>query len=80
MTTLPTVAELNNLSASQVSLLLLRCLGTSDLSWMSSLFQPATMADVAEVTESLRVIDEDDRHLTPEEEAEFQQLRAHIVE
>lgn len=78
MITLPTVAQLNQLTTSQNALLMLRVLSTSDLSWMSDCFKPESMKDVASVCKDFLEADGDSSGLTDEEVAEFNQLLSHI--
>lgn len=48
-----TVENLNQLTCTQVSLILLRCLNTSDLTFMHDLFKVETLKDIIEVTSDL---------------------------
>lgn len=48
-----TVENLNELTCTQVSLILLRCLNTSDLTFMHALFKPETLKDIVDVTTAL---------------------------
>lgn len=50
---IPTLKELNDMSCSDVSLLILRCLSTSDLTYMCALLKKETNEDIANVCMSL---------------------------
>ena len=71
---LPTVRELNREgSCGEVSLMLVRCLMTSDLSWMYDLFKSDTLQDIIDVTTDLLRLEVDSGccHLTEEQIVEF---------
>jgi hypothetical protein len=74
--TLPSVSDLNALSCSQNALLLLRVLGTSDLSWMCDLFSDASRLDVVRVCSDLLALDGPDAGLSDAEREEFASLLA----
>lgn len=56
---LPTLAELNSAPAADIVLLMVRCLMTSDLTFMYTLFKPDTLKDLAEVFEDLLKFDKE---------------------
>lgn len=54
----PTLAQLNNMSSSQVQLQLLRCLCTSDLSFQYMLLSPASILDIVRNSKQMLQIEE----------------------
>lgn len=74
MSPLPTLAVLNTLTCSQNCLLMLRVLGTSDLSFMCGLFSREAMEEVARVSLSLLDGEGSDCALSEAELTEFRSL------
>lgn len=68
-TNLPTVEELNKLPCEQVCLLMMRCLNTSDFTFMSDLFKVDTRVDL-----TLVMVDLVKQSRTDLSEVEFQEF------
>lgn len=67
---LPTVDQLNIMSASRNLLMMLRTLNTSDLAFMYMLFEKRTLGDIIDVCQGI-FSDENALDMSPEEQEEF---------
>lgn len=70
-----TIDDLNQLTTSQVCLIMLRCLNTSDLTFHYMLYKPETLLNIQDECSHLLAMDiqdhESDSGLSPEEISEF---------
>ena len=74
--TIPTLNELNELSAAEVSLLILRCLSTSDLCFHYMLLHSNTVADI--LNTSIDLITNEPTPLSNDELFELTELTANM--